>query len=192
MITELLEKKETKCKREFKVSLIDGKPRTNHGQLKLRIIFGKVENQRIPLTDRYTTEKIVAIATGEVYQQPWDKKPKDQNKLVDREPYSNIAETAFRDLAETKIADHNSERDAIIQTIRELACNVYENTVGVYGVRPETVFTQIMLGLIIGDEPPTPPVRGSPSPLHRTRKEIQTDFIAGASSERVKRLQEEL
>ena len=188
MIRELLETKETKCKREFEVPLMDGKPRTNHGHLKLRIIFGKVENQRIPLTDRYTTEKIVAISTGRIYRKPWDPPKKLREDNV--KPY--LDEEKFRDFAESTIEDHNSERDAIIQTIRGLACNVYENTVGVYGVRPETVFTQIMLGLIIGDEPPTPPVRGSPSPLHRTRKEIQTDFIAGASSERVKRLQEKL
>lgn len=188
MITELLETKETKCKGEFEVPLSDGKPRTDYGQLKLRIIFGKVENQKIPLTDRYTTEKVVAVATGRMYRKPWDSPKKLREDNV--EPY--LDEEKFRDFAESTIEDHSSERDAIIQTIRELACDVYENTAGVYGVRPETIFTQIMLAMTIGDEPPAPSIRGSASPLHRTRKQIQTDFIAGASSERVKRLEEEL
>jgi len=188
MITEVLESKETTNKIEFTVPLIGGDTRNRVEQIELRIIFGKVRNQKIPFTDRFTSTKVVAVATGEAYLNSMESEKRNNSTLTAVNKSSIAEKRAFRDFAETEIADHTDERDAIIQTIRDLSCDVYQNTVSVYGVRPETIFTQIMLGLIIGDTPPPPSVRGSSAPLRNVRKEIQTDFIAGASSERIKNL----
>lgn len=188
MITEVLESKETTNKIEFTVPLVDGGPRNRVDQIELRIIFGKVRNQKIPFTDRFTSTKVVAVATGEAYLNTMESEERNNSALTTVNQSSIAEKMAFRDFAETEIADHIDEREAIIQTIRDLSCDVYENTVSVYGVRPETIFTQIMLGLIIGDTPPPPSVRGSPAPLRNVRAEIQSDFIAGASYERIKNL----
>lgn len=187
MIKEILQQRRTKCKRRFEVLLADEKLRESYGNLKIQVIFGKVEDKKIPYIDRYTKQKVVVAAT-DLYGKPWIfpmRLREDSTELC-------LNEENFRYFAESEIKNHSTERDAIIQTIRELTCDVYEDTAGAQSVHPKTIFTQIMLSLITGDKPPTPPVRGSPSPLHRTRKEIQKDFIAGASSERVKRLEEEI
>lgn len=188
MIKEVLESKETINKSKFTVPLLDGGSRHRVDQVEFRIIFGKVRNQKIPFTDMFTIKKVVAVATGEAYLGTMESKERKNSALTTVNKSSITGKRAFRDFAETEITEHTDEREAIIQTIRDLSCNMYENTVSLYGVRPKTIFTQIMLGLIIGDTPPPPSVRGSSAPLRNVREAIQSDFIAGASSERIKKL----
>jgi hypothetical protein len=188
MIKEILESEETINRTEFTVPLTSGNKRNGVDQIGIRIIFGKVRNQKIPFSDKFTSIKIAAVATGEAYYHPWGEDKEKTKKLTTSGLKKGYSVDSVRDFVETKVSNHNSEREAIIQTIRDLSCDVYENTLSVYGVRPETIFTQIMLGLIIGDTPPPPSVRGSSAPLRNVRAAIQSDFIAGASSERIKNL----
>jgi hypothetical protein len=171
----MLDKRVNKEKCEFSVPLVEGGPgpATKESRIQLDIIIGKVEERKWRLFKTYTQEKIVAIATGTLYKNPTGKNLHDLVVIGERDDTEWVADATWRDHAQSDVED--SEQDAVIDAVRELSLDVYENKTKMFGVDADTVFTQIMIGFIVGgDVPPPHPVE---DPYERIRREMKADFI---------------
>lgn len=176
-----------KSRRQFTVPLElhsrTHSPDTPHNRLELEVIIGKVEERKWRLIKTYTTEKIVAVATGVLYQKPPEGSEKEmhiQTLTGGRDP-PWTQEEAFRDFTEVEVED--SERQAVLDAVRKLSEKVYENKSKIFGIDPQRVFTQIMLGFIIGDEPPAPAPPPHRDPLDSLRREIQSDYVESSNED---------
>jgi len=170
----MFNKRVNKSKREFSVPLVQGGPgpATRESRIELDVIIGKVEKRKWRVFKTYTQEKIVAIATGTLYKNPTGDSLHDVVLMGERSDTQWIESKKWRDHSEADVDD--CERKAVIDAVRDLSLDVYENKTQLFGIDADTVFTQIMLGFIVGgDVPPPHPVE---DPYGRLRQEMKVEF----------------
>lgn len=171
----MLDKRVCKSKREFSVPLEEGNyAGTAESMLELEIVIGKVEERKWRVFKTYTQEKVIAIATGTLYKKPTGNKLRKQKQILGGEDPPMRADKTWRDYAETDIED--TERDALIEAVRDLSMDIYEEKSKVFGIDADTVFTQIMIGFIVGGDVPPPTPASFRDPYANLRSQIKQDF----------------
>lgn len=148
---------------------------TSESMLELEMVVGKVEERKWRVFKTYTQEKVVSIATGTLYKKPTGSNLQKQKQMLGGEEPPMRADKTWRDYAETDIED--SERDALIESVRDLSMDIHEEKTKVFGVGADTVFTQIMIGLIVGGDVPPPSRPHSRDPYANLRSQMKDEFF---------------
>jgi len=155
------------------------KPHPRDRRMELEVLIGKVEERKWRVVKTYTKEKIGVVATGTIYQRPEGSNLREALRIGEMDDTGWIPEKTWREQSEEHIED--SEREAVIDAVRELSLNMYEDKTKIFGIGADTVFTQIMLGFIVGGDIPAPhPVE---DPYGGLRDMIKGDFYANTNIE---------
>lgn len=171
----MFDKRSCEFTREFSVPLEETHyAGTAESMLELDVVIGKVEEKKWRVFKTYTQEKIVAIATGTLYEKPTGKNFQKKKKILGGQDPPMRVNSTWRDHSEQDI--NGDERDAFIEAVRDLSMDVYEGKAKSFGVGADTVFTQIVIGFIVGGDIPAPKRPSAHDPYKNLRKEIKRDF----------------
>jgi len=173
----MFDKRVNKAQSQFTVPLMETgfDHRKKSNKIELEVIIGKVEERKWRLFKTYTQEKVVAVATGTLYERREGKNLREAIRLGEIEDSTWTPDTTWRDYSEQDV--QGDERSAIVDAVREVSLDIYEDKAKIFGIDAATVFTQIMIGFIVGGDVPPPSPAPVRDPYAQVRSEMKQDFF---------------